>query len=77
MPVDPQEQLEAAAARLINEAQFRPLMEWWESQVSNATWPPGPVDPMRLAMAQGDRERLRAIRALAYSYNVRAKLAER
>lgn len=59
------ERVNEAAHRFLTDDGLRALREWWELQTSNAMTPPGPVDPLRLAMAQGDRERLLAIKVRA------------
>ncbi len=44
-------------------------MEWWTLQLLNAVVPQsGQLDPLRLAMAQGDRERLSAIKVRAAAH---------
>lgn len=60
-----QRDIDAAAFRLMDDPGFKPLLIWWELQLTNGAVGPGPVCPYRLAMAQGDRQRLLAIRLRA------------
>ena len=53
-----QERIDAACHRLMSDPAMRPLVQWWEATALRVALPPGPIDPLRLAMAQGDRERL-------------------
>lgn len=53
-----QAEVDRCCHRLVTSEEFRPLLTAWEMPLTTATVPAGPVDPMRLAMAQGDRERL-------------------
>jgi hypothetical protein len=48
--------------------ELAPLRAWWRNQLEGARLLPGPVDPLRLAMAQGDRERLSLILVMAEQY---------
>jgi hypothetical protein len=50
-----------AAHQFLNDPALAPLLLWWQASSLHGVLPPGPVDPLRLAMAQGDRERLLAI----------------
>jgi hypothetical protein len=64
-----QEELDRACFRLLTQPDLAPLIQWWEHQLMNGAIPPlGQVDPLRLAMAQGDRERLVGIKARADRY---------
>ncbi len=63
-----QGQVDRAAFRLLTTPEFAPLIQWWELQLTNGLTPAGPVDPLRLAMAQGDRERLLGIKLRADAY---------
>lgn len=63
---DPNAKLQRAAYRLCSDPEFAALLEWWEAQLNTARVPTQmPVDPLRLAMAQGDRERLALIRLMS------------
>ncbi len=57
-----------ACHALLTDPELQPLVLWWELGLANALVPPGPVDPLRLAMAQGDRERLLGIRVRAAAH---------
>lgn len=63
-----EQRVNRAAFRLLTDPDLAPLVQWWELQLSNAAVPAGPVDPLRLAMAQGDRERLLGIKTRAAAY---------
>jgi hypothetical protein len=52
-----QERIDAACFRLMTDPELAPLRLWWEAETLRAVLPPGPVDALRLAMNQGDRER--------------------
>jgi hypothetical protein len=67
------ERIAAAAHRFMTDEGLRPLREWWELQLLNAQVPPGPVDPLRLAMRQGDAERLLAIKVHAAAHKSRVE----
>lgn len=60
-----QAEINRAAFRLLTNPEFAPLIQSWELELSNARTPPGPIDPYRLAMSQGDRERLLSIKLKA------------
>lgn len=64
----PEESINRACHRLLTSAEFAPLLAWWELSLGNAMVPPGPVDPLRLAMSQGDRERLLGIKLRAEAH---------
>jgi len=55
------EKIDRACHMLLTHADLRPLVAWWEAASLRAKLPDGPVDPHRLLMAQGDRERLLAV----------------
>jgi hypothetical protein len=63
--VTPIERIRHAAHRLLTDPELAPLVQHWELSLLNAVLPAGPVDPLRLAMNQGDRERLVNMKALA------------
>lgn len=60
-----QERINRACHLLMTVPEMAPLRAWWEASSLRAAMPAGPVDPLRLAMAQGDRERLLAVMARA------------
>lgn len=61
-----QADIDRACFRLLDSPEFRALIEWWELGLTNAPVPADrPVDPLRLVMAQGDRERLLAVKMRA------------
>jgi hypothetical protein len=62
------ERINRACFRLLTDADLAPLVQWWELQLANAMTPPGAVDFGRLAMAQGDRERLTGIKVRAMKH---------
>jgi len=62
------ERIAAAAHRFLTDPIMAPLLAWWQASSLHGVMPPGPVDPMRLAMAQGDRERLLSVYALANNH---------
>lgn len=62
-----------ACHRLLTTPALRPLLDWWEIHLSMAALPPGPIDPLRLVMAQGDRERLQQIKARAAQHKTKAE----
>ena len=57
-----------ACFRLLEMPELEPLLRWWELQLLNGQVPPGPVDGLRLAMRQGDGERLLAIKLRAEAH---------
>jgi hypothetical protein len=59
--MNPTERIDEACHRLLTDPALKPLLAWWEGEALRSKMPAGPVDPMRLAMAQGDRERLLAV----------------
>ncbi len=63
-----QEQIARAAHHFLTDPALAPLLGWWRATSLHAVMPPGAVDPLRLAMSQGDRERLLAIYSLANGY---------
>jgi hypothetical protein len=64
------EKINRACFRLLTMPDMAPLLAWWELQLSNSPVPAGPVDPYRLAMAQGDRERLASIKTRAEAHRL-------
>jgi hypothetical protein len=52
------EKIQRAALRLLIDPDLQPLVQAWELALLNAAPPSGVVDPLRLAMAEGDRLRL-------------------
>lgn len=66
--------IDRACYRLLTEDDFEAFRLWWEITVNSSVVPPGvAVDPLRLVMAQGDRERLLAIRQRAEAHRRRMK----
>lgn len=61
------EKIDEACFRLMMDPALQPLRDWWEAQL-RGVFPAGPIDPLRLAMAQGDRERLLVIMQRAYRH---------
>lgn len=69
-----QQAIDRACFLLMSEPDFEALRLWWQVEAMHAVLPPGSqVDPMRLAMAQGDRERLLAIQQRAEAHRRRMK----
>lgn len=60
-----QDKIDHACHVLMTDPELAPLRGWWEAEALRGALPPGPVDPSRLAMAQGDRERLLAVMSRA------------
>ena len=67
-----QARVDAACHRFLTDPALEPLVKWWELQLLNSVVPPGPVDPLRLAMRQGDGERLTGIKHNAAAHKRRA-----
>lgn len=57
--------IDRACHRLLTDPGLEPLLLWWQATGTDALMPDGPVDPVRLAMTQGDRERLSRIKQRA------------
>jgi len=60
--------LNAACAAFMREPALKPLLAWWAGELCLPV-AGGPVDPLRLAMAQGDRERLMAVQMRAAKHD--------
>lgn len=63
-----EDEVNRACFRLLTQPDLAPLIGWWELQLLNSAVPLGPIDPLRLAMAQGDRERLLSIKTRAETH---------
>jgi hypothetical protein len=74
-PAERQKQaIDRACFVLMTDPEFEGLRLWWQVEAMQTALPPGaPVDPLRLAMAQGDRERLLAIQQRAEAHRRRIK----
>jgi len=68
------DKLDRACFEFLTMPAMDPLVSWLEYEGQNSAVPPGQmVDPYRLAMAQGAREQLLAIKARADRYRRRAE----
>lgn len=66
--------IDRACFVLMSDPEFEGLRLWWQVEAMQTVLAPGaPVDPLRLAMQQGDRERLLAIQQRAEAHRRRIK----
>jgi len=57
-----------ACHRLLSDLDFEHFLNWWRATSLQAAMPAGPVDPYRLAMKQGDGERLLMVQKRAAAH---------
>jgi hypothetical protein len=64
----PAEAIGRAAYRLLTDPEFRPLMQAWELEITNAARLPSPIDPHQLSVREGDRLRLLWVKVQAENH---------
>lgn len=62
-----EERLDEACHRFMSDPALAPLLAWWAGDLCRPL-PSGPVDALRLAMSQGDRERLSTVQFRAAAH---------